>query len=107
MDVGVWIFFDLGIKGDYEGMYAWLDNRRARACGENLAFLRFAPEGNLFEKLKTDISTHVELASKNSIYVIFKDEAGNVVGKFLFGTHIRPPWTGYGAGVDEDPVDAA
>ena len=32
----VWISFDLGVQGDYEGLYRWLDSFDARECGENL-----------------------------------------------------------------------
>ncbi|MFH1115168.1 MAG: hypothetical protein V1792_14760 [Pseudomonadota bacterium] len=39
MKKGVWIYFDLGINGDYEGMYEWLDKHNAHACGENFAFV--------------------------------------------------------------------
>ncbi|MEW6348079.1 MAG: hypothetical protein AB1646_03400 [Thermodesulfobacteriota bacterium] len=88
-------------------MYAWLDNRRAHACGENLAFVRYEFEKNLFDELKADISTHVELAPKDSSYVVFKDEAGNQLGKFVVGKRIRAPLTGHGAPEGEDSVDAA
>jgi hypothetical protein len=30
----VWISFDLGVRGDYEGMYAWLDTHNAKECGD-------------------------------------------------------------------------
>ena len=30
----VWISYDLGIRGDYEGLYAWLDSHRAKECGD-------------------------------------------------------------------------
>jgi len=32
MKSAVWISFDLDIKGDYKGFYAWLDNHGAREC---------------------------------------------------------------------------
>ena len=28
----IWLSFDLGISGDYEGMYAWLDDKNAQEC---------------------------------------------------------------------------
>jgi hypothetical protein len=97
MKTGVWIHFDLGINGDYEGMYAWLDDHLAHECGESLAFVRYDADKNLFEELKADISENVTLAPKNRIYVIFKDDAGNVTGNFLYGRRRRAPWTGYGS----------
>jgi hypothetical protein len=37
----VWMSFDLGVKGDYEGLYRWLDARQARACGDSVALFFF------------------------------------------------------------------
>ncbi len=107
MTRGVWIYFDLGIQGDYEGMYAWLDDRHAIACGENLAFVRYPFEGDLFEKIKADILDKVQVVVKDRIYVIFRDEAGNVTGKLLSGRRIRAPWTGYGSPEQEEFVDVS
>jgi hypothetical protein len=42
MQKTIWISFDLGVKGDYEQLYAWLDNHGAKECGPNLATLRYA-----------------------------------------------------------------
>lgn len=33
----IWLSFDLGVSGDYEGMYAWLDDKRAKECGSSVA----------------------------------------------------------------------
>ena len=33
----IWISFDLGIRGDYENLYAWLDEHGAKECGDNFA----------------------------------------------------------------------
>jgi len=102
---GVWIYFDLGINGDYEGIYEWLDNHNAHACGEHLAFVRYEFNNDLFEELKGDIETQVNLVNKNHIYVVFKDEAGNVVGKFLVGKRMKAPWIGYGSADEEEMID--
>lgn len=32
----IWISYDLGVGGDYEGLYAWLDNNEATECGDSL-----------------------------------------------------------------------
>jgi hypothetical protein len=29
-----WISFDLGLQGDYEPLYEWLDRHEALECGE-------------------------------------------------------------------------
>ena len=33
----IWLSFDLGVSGDYEGTYAWLDDKSARECGSSVA----------------------------------------------------------------------
>jgi hypothetical protein len=32
MKKAVWISFDLGVQGDYEGLYGWLDRLDAQTC---------------------------------------------------------------------------
>jgi len=99
------MYFDLGINGDYEGMYAWLDDHGARACGEHLAFVRYEFFDDLFNELNTEIRTEIDILEKNHIYVIYKDDAGNVVGKFLVGKRVKAPWIGYGSAEEEEAVD--
>ncbi len=47
----IWLSYDLGVKGDYEGLYAWLDDHGAIECGESVAFFNFEikNEENLVE----------------------------------------------------------
>jgi len=49
MKKAVWISYDLGIKGDYQGLYSWLDDHDAIECGNSVAFIQF-------EVLLTDIN---------------------------------------------------
>ncbi|MFC1834907.1 hypothetical protein ACFL2Q_09255 [Thermodesulfobacteriota bacterium] len=107
MKKGVWIYFDLGINGDYEGMYGWLDNHNARACGEHLAFVKYESKEDLLEELKADIANKVRLANKNHIYAVSKDERGKVVGKFLAGRRMKAPWIGYASDDEEEATDVA
>jgi hypothetical protein len=37
----IWLSFDLGIKGDYQSLYKWLDARKARECGDSVAYFTF------------------------------------------------------------------
>jgi len=41
MHTAMWMSYDLGVKGDYEGLYAWLDDHDAKECGNSVAFLRY------------------------------------------------------------------
>lgn len=31
----IWISYDLGVSGDYENLYAWLDDHGAKECGQS------------------------------------------------------------------------
>ena len=37
MHTVMWMAYDLGVKGDYEGLYAWLDDHSAAECGNSVA----------------------------------------------------------------------
>ena len=37
----VWLSFDLGVNGDYDGMYTWLDAYKAKECGDSMATFFF------------------------------------------------------------------
>lgn len=107
MKSGLWIYFDLGINGDYEGMYTWLDQHNAQACGENLAFVRYEAEGDLFEALKADLIDAVAVEGRNHIYVVCRDEVDNVVGRFLIGKRLKAPWAGYAVSEVPEAADYA
>ena len=40
MQRSIWLSYDLGVRGDYEGMYSWLENHAAKECGSSVAFLK-------------------------------------------------------------------
>lgn len=50
----VWISYDLGVRGDYESLYSWLDAHGAKECGDFLAVLTYRHEGQLIDKLLID-----------------------------------------------------
>jgi hypothetical protein len=90
----VWISFDLDFKGDYEGMYEWLDAHNARDCGENLAALDRPYAGDPLPALKRSLGSKMTFGKRDRVYVIFKNQAGRFVGRFLIGKRRRAPWTG-------------
>jgi hypothetical protein len=51
----VWISYDLGVRGDYESIYSWLDAHGAKECGDSLAVLTYRHDGQLIDKLKADL----------------------------------------------------
>jgi hypothetical protein len=102
----IWISYDLGIKGDYPGLYRWLDGHKARECGDSIAFLKYSYEDDLIEELKKDISESIELNKRDRIYVTFKrDNEGDVVGVFIVGNRKASPWEGYAPFDNEKAFD--
>jgi len=96
MKKAIWFSYDLGVNGDYEGLYAWLDNYQAIECGDSLAFFFYSPQKDLIDEIKKELQENVQLQRRDRIYVIWK-EGAKVKGKFLFGTRKAAAWTGYAA----------
>ena len=103
----VWISFDLGVSGDYEGMYAWLDSHGAKECGDNVAAIEFEPRNDVVAELKSNIQESVTLDKKSRIYVIYRSEDGKMKGAFLFGRRKQASWTGYGASAEESSDESS
>jgi hypothetical protein len=91
----IWIAFDLGIQGDYEGMYSWLDSNDALECGDNVAALEFEYQEDLLKELKRELESSIRIDKKARIYVI-RRVGENVKGRFIFGARKSAPWAGYG-----------
>ena len=98
----IWISYDLGVRGDYEGIYTWLDQYDAIECGDSIALLKYEFTGELIETLKKDIKDWVEISKKTRIYVIWRDnKTKKMKGRFVFGTRKSPPWSGYAVSESE------
>lgn len=94
--MAIWLSYDLGVTGDYEGMYSWLENHGAKECGSSVAFLKnYESNDDFLEDLKKDIDKSVTLNRRSRIYVIFRDN-GRLRGRYLVGRQKAPPWTGFG-----------
>lgn len=98
----IWISYDLGVKGDYEGLYAWLDNHDAKECGNSLATLEYEYTNQLVEEIQKDLSQSISLARHDRVYMIWREDR-RMKGKFLFGKRKAAPWSGYGP--QESQVD--
>jgi hypothetical protein len=84
-----WLSFDLGLQGDYEGLYGWLDGQQAKECGDSIAtFQSEKTRDQLAKELR-----HLLGDAKNArIYIINK----KIGGKFVLGKRkLRAPWNGY------------
>lgn len=105
MDQRIWISYDLGINGDYESLYTWLDNHGAKECGDSIATLTYQYRQNILNDLTRDLKKHINLVKKNRIYVIFKDPTKGWKGKFIIGGRKRAPWEGYSTTEYEEDDD--
>lgn len=97
MERTIWLSYDLGLKGDYAGLYQWLDNRGAVECGNSIACLKLdVPEGeDVLETLTSEIKNNVEIKNGERFYAIYKKNATTVAGKFIIGNRKASPWEGY------------
>ena len=98
MQVRIWISFDLGVRGDYPGMYAWLDNHQAVECGDNFAslYIDCTSRSRVDEDLMAELNENVNLAPTDRIYVIYRREDNMTKGTFINGRRKANPWEGYG-----------
>jgi len=104
----IYISYDLGIDGDYFGLYNWLDSHNAVECGDNLAFIKvYEYDEDIENEIKTDLKKNVELRDKDRIYLIFKRKDGSRAGRFIFGKRKPAPWEGYASRYIEEAVDEA
>ena len=95
------MLYDLGVNGDHEGMYAWMDNQGAKECGSSVAYFQFTHEGALPAALKKRDRGRrgLEQAVKD-IRHLQKDE--KISGRYLIGHRKGAPWQGFG---DRDEIE--
>lgn len=98
-----WLSFDLGLKGDYSGLYSWLDSKKSTECGDSLALVSTQiPEDasknpqEIVRVMRAEIEQHVKISSTDRMYIMFKSpDGGPPIGTFLFGKRKRSLWEGY------------
>ena len=95
-----WLSYDLGVGGDYENLYQWLDDHHAKPCGDNVAFFEYfyTGTGDIDVALERDLKRKIRLKPNNKLYLIRKDKKSDkVMGNFIYGKRSAAPWTGYGS----------
>ena len=95
MESIVWMSYDLGVTGDYESLYAWLDDHNAKECGNSVAYFSFSYDRDLLESLKAEIEDAVSLNKRTRIYIIYRDNE-ETKGRFIIGGRKSGPWDGFG-----------
>lgn len=103
MKEAIWISYDLGIKGDYPGLYKWLDSHNAKECGNSCAFLKYNFTNNLRNELKLDMEENISFGSSDRIYVVAMEHSegkDQYTGRFIIGNRKASPWEGYAPSTD-------
>jgi hypothetical protein len=93
MKSSVWLSYDLGVQGDYESLYAWLDKHEAVECGDSLAYFNYTHNNDLVAALRLELPKVMKITPKARIYVI-RQHQGTAKGKFVFGNRHSAPWAG-------------
>ena len=99
-----WLSYDLGLKGDYNSLYTWLDTLNAKECGNSIATFWFEYEHDYLSELKSSLEENIEISKNDRFYIIWrsvKDGKSRVKGKFIFGKRKPAPWEGYAEGFED------
>lgn len=93
----IWLSYDLGIKGDYEGLYLWLDNLDAVECGNNVAFFKININENedIADKVESEIRKNVDIKNGERFYIVYRKSKDNIAGRYIIGNRKSNPWVGY------------
>jgi len=83
-----WLSFDLGLQGDYESLYGWLDKQDARECGGNIA--TFVSKKTR-DQIAEEVLRILDKKKNPRIYIISLKQGG----KFISGKRTLATWTGY------------
>ena len=65
-----WLSYDLGLKGDYNSLYTWLDSKGAKECGNSIASFWFEYEKNYLKELKENLEETLEISKNDRFYII-------------------------------------
>lgn len=106
MKKAFWLSYDLGIKGDYTGLYTFLDSVDAKECGDSIAYFQKDYGNDFLDSLINELKSCINFNHTDRIYVVYSDNDTNKSkGKWLIGGRKRAPWEGYAiknASVEED-----
>lgn len=96
MKCRVWLSYDLGVKGDYENMYYWLDQREAKECGDSMAtfLFQYSELNNIKSEVRSSLEEVVNFSRKDRVYLIYRNPDNTYSGNFIIGTRKSSPWEG-------------
>jgi hypothetical protein len=106
-EIALWLTYDLGVGGDFQGLYSWLDDNKAVECGNNVAFFTFSfpdeigSDADFDQYLRTELESKIGIKPGNRIYIVreaFDDNRkGKTIGTFVVGKRKASPWEGFGS----------
>jgi hypothetical protein len=90
----VWLTYDLGVQGDYESLYSWLDEHKAVECGDSAAtFVVARTDADPSISIAKSIRKNVKLGPRARIYLV-RVRGETTRGGFIIGNRKAPPWLG-------------
>lgn len=107
MEKTFWISYDLGLRGDYNGMYRWLDTYKAKECGDSFAIFKFdCKKEDFITEISESLKQAIAFKDDDRVYLIWRDEDKKIAkGRFLIGRRKPAPWEGYASGEDGSAED--
>jgi hypothetical protein len=60
----IWLWYDLGLQGDYASPYQWLDAHGAKECGDSTALVNVEYSESLKDDLKDELARSIDINKK-------------------------------------------
>ena len=106
--ISIWMSYDLGVGGDYQTLYQWLDDHGAVECGNSVAFLKYdypnsiKSDDELTKSIADELKLKIKFNPSNRVYIIRKRLNENqFYGSYIIGKRRANPWQGYGSQADK------
>lgn len=119
MKLVVYLSYDLGVSGDYPGLYTWLAKLKALECGDSMC--RFVYDfktithmdsiddtKKALTELLEAIKQSVKLNRNDRIYIcseFYVKDSKMLTGCFIYGKRKQNPWQGYETGTNDFKID--
>lgn len=109
----IFISYDFGMKGDYEGLFKWLDEHNAEERGYGIGIIKeyncrssIKTDLDFLKSIKNELNNKIKVGSNDRIYIIWKSfESNKIKAGFAFGKSKQSPWTGYAQNNQLDNLD--
>jgi|SRR5579864_1395824 len=102
MKAWVWMSFDLGVRGDYSGMYEFLDAHEAKECGDSVGYFAFDYKKDFLGEFLKELKQKVAFDKRSRVYLIYPKADGKHKAKFIIGGRKSPPWAGHAQSEDDE-----